>query len=186
MCLISCLLPGATHSPCSSVIHPTRLTHGAWAQAQNHPVRHSTHKPTLFRSRMDIALLGQFGVLLCFSWEPLQAFPSQGPRADPCLLVPICQGLTRGTWSGPGATLGTEVAWRTEISCDPISGIWDRGSPSTVESCMARPGHGHQARPETVGACRGDGKTGLLDSGHPNPARGTHVQLGGTPHAAGK
>lgn len=57
------------------------------------------------------------------------------------------------------------MARGTEISCDPIVGIWKRCPLSTVESRTARPRHGHQARQETVGACRGEGKTGPLGLG---------------------
>lgn len=53
------------------------------------------------------------------------------------------------------------MAWRTEVSCDPISGVWDSCCLSAVETCPARPRHGHQPRQEAVvGACRREGKTG--------------------------
>lgn len=89
-------------------------------------------------------------------------FSSQGPRAHPCTAgapLPHRQ-LTRWAWSGPGAALGTKVAWRTEVSCDPISGVWDSCCLSAMEPCPARPRHSHQTRQEAVRACRREGKTG--------------------------
>lgn len=57
------------------------------------------------------------------------------------------------------------MAQRTEVSCGPIAGIWDRCSLGAVEPCAARSRCGCQARQGTVGACKAEGKRGPLDAG---------------------